>query len=204
MEQLERMNLHTIMKKKILLTVLSVVLLMPLALTETADAQWSIGASYEVRDEDPTNGFGVRIERGILSAVPIVDLGIRGHFSYFNESNSASAEGVVLDRTFESFDAGLAATGGVSVGLVAPYVGLGIGWDNSSLEYSENIIESEYGVQDQFDTEDIYWNGFVGAEVTILPLLSPFIEYRFTKISGRDDIDLNNVSRLALGVSLRF
>lgn len=204
MEQLKRMNLYTFMKNKILLSVLSVVLLLPFALTETAEAQWSIGASYEVRDEDPTNGFGLRIERGIFSSIPIVDLGIRGHFSYFNEANSASAEGVTFDRTFESYDMGLAATGGVSVGLVKPYVGLGIGWDSSSLEYSENVSESEFGIQDQFDTEDIYWNGFVGAEVTILPVLSPFIEYRFTQISGRDDINLDNVGRLALGVSLRF
>lgn len=204
MEQLKRMNLYTFMKKKILLAVLSVVLLLPLALTKTAEAQWSIGASYEVRDEDPTNGFGVRIERGIFSSIPVVDLGIRGHFSYFNETNSASAGGVTFDRTFESYDAGLAATGGVSVGLVKPYVGLGLGWDNSSLEYSENITVSEFGLQDQFDTEDIFWNAFVGAEVTILPLVSPFVEYRFTQISGRDDINLDSVSRLALGVSLRF
>lgn len=198
------MNLYTNMKKKILLSLFTVALLLPLTLTETADAQWSVGASYEVRDEDPTNGFGARIERGILSSVPVVDLGLRAHFSYFNETNDASADGVTFDRTFESYDVGLAATGGISVGLVKPYVGLGIGWDNTSLEYSENISESELGVQEHFDTEDIYWNGFVGAEVTILPVLSPFIEYRFTQISGREDIDMDSVSRLALGVSLRF
>ncbi len=192
------------MKKKIILTFLSTLLLLPLTLVDTADAQWSVGASYEVRDEDPTNGFGVRLERGILSTVPVVDIGLRGHFSYFNETNEASFSGATIDQTIESFDFGLAATGGISVGLVAPYVGIGIGWDNSSLEYSEDIGGSSTEFREEFDAEDLYWNGFAGAEVTILPMLSPFIEYRFTKITGREDVDLDNVSRLAIGVSLRF
>jgi len=192
------------MKKKTLLTFLSALLLLPLTLTDTADAQWSIGASYEIRDEDPTNGFGLRLERGILSAVPVVDLGIRAHFSYFNETNDDSFEGVMFDKTFESYDFGVAATGGVSVGLVKPYVGLGIGWDNSSLEYSEDISDTGDDLRDEFEADDFYWNGFVGAEVTIIPMLSPFIEYRFTDISGREDIGADNVSRLAIGVSLSF
>lgn len=193
------------MKKKTLLTFLSALLLLPLTLIDTADAQWSIGASYEVRDEDPTNGFGARIERGIFSSVPVVDLGLRAHFSYFNETNDLSQDGgATVDGTFESFDFGLAATGGVSVGLVKPYIGLGIGWDNSSLEYSENVSGSGVDLRDEFEAEDFYFNGLAGAEVTILPMLSPFIEYRFTKIIDREDVGFDNVSRLALGVSLRF
>lgn len=192
------------MKKQILITLFSVALLLPLAITESADAQFSIGASYEVRDEDPTNGFGLRVEQGIFSSVPVVDLGIRGHFSYFNETNEASSNNITIDQTMESYDFGVAATGGVSVGLVKPYVGLGIGWDNSSLEYSDGFSGSESEFRDEFEADDFYWNGFVGAEVTILPMVSPFIEYRFTQISGRDEIDLDNISRLALGVSLRF
>ena len=192
------------MKKKTLLTLLSALLLLPLTLTDTADAQWSIGASYEVRDEDPTNGFGVRLERGILSAVPVVDLGIRAHFSYFNETNDLSENGLTFDETLQSYDFGVAATGGVSVGLVKPYVGLGIGWDNSSLEYSEDISGSGFDIRNEFEADDFYWNGFVGAEVTIIPILSPFIEYRFTDISGREDVGADNISRLAIGVSLSF
>lgn len=192
------------MKKKTLLTFLSALLLLPFTLTDTADAQWSLGASYEVRDEDPTNGFGVRIERGILSAIPIVDIGLRGHFSYFNESNDLSREGVTFDQTIQSYDFGLAATGGVSVGLVKPYVGLGIGWDNTSLEYSGNVGDVGADIRNEFEADDFYWNGFAGAEVTILPILNPFIEYRFTQITGREDVGFDDVSRLAIGVSLRF
>jgi len=191
------------MKKKALLAFVTVLLLLPLTLTETADAQWSIGASYEIRDEDPTNGFGVRLERGILSAVPIVDLGLRGHFSFFNESNDVSSGGVTLDQTIQSYDFGVAATGGVSIGLVKPYVGLGIGWDNTSLEYSGGDVGS-VNLQEDFEAQDFYWNGFVGAQVTIIPILNPFIEYRFTDISGREDVGFDTASRFAIGVSLSF
>lgn len=191
------------MKKKALLAFVTVLLLLPLTLTETADAQWSIGASYEMRDEDPTNGFGVRLERDILSAVPIVDLGLRGHFSFFNESNDVSSGGVTFDQTIQSYDFGVAATGGVSIGLVKPYVGLGIGWDNTSLDYSGGDVEG-VNLQEDFEAQDFYWNGFVGAQVTIIPILNPFIEYRFTDISGREDVGFDTVSRLAIGVSLSF
>lgn len=191
------------MKKKALLAFVTVLLLLPLTLTETAEAQWAIGASYEMRDEDPTNGFGVRLERGILSAVPIVDLGLRGHFSFFNESNDVSSGGVTFDQTIQSYDFGVAATGGVSIGLVKPYVGLGIGWDNTSLEYSGGDVGG-VNLQEDFETQDFYWNGFLGAQVTIIPSLNPFIEYRFTDISGREDVGFDTASRLAIGVSLSF
>ncbi len=190
--------------KRILFILLSGILFFPLTFIDTADAQWSLGASYEVRDEDPTNGFGLRVERSILSTVPLVDIGLRAHGSYFNETNSLSTTGATIDQDFESFDFGFAATGGLSVGLVSPYIGLGIGWDNSSLEYSDDFTGSELDVRESFDKSDFYWNAFVGARVSIIPLINPFIEYRFSQVSDRDDIGLDNISRLALGVSLRF
>jgi len=192
------------LKKYTLLPFLSLLLILPLTFSESAEAQWSLGISYEVRDEEPTNGFGVQLERNILSSVPIVDLGLRTHFSYFNETNSLTTSGATIDQDFQSFDVGFAALGAVSIGLVSPYVGLGIGWDNSSLEYSENISGSQFGARESFDQSDFYWNAFVGARVSIIPLINPFIEYRFSHVSDRGDIDLSNVSRLALGVSLRF
>lgn len=190
--------------KRLLFIFFSGILFLPLFLTDTADAQLSLGVSYEVRDEEPTNGFGVRLEHSILSAVPVVDLGIRAHFSYFNETNSLSTSGATIERDFESLDFGVAATGGLSVGIVSPYIGLGIGWDNSSLEYSDDFTDTELQERESFDKSDFYWNAFVGARVSIIPLINPFIEYRFSQVSDRDDIGLDNISRLALGVSLRF
>ncbi len=184
--------------KRLSLILLSICFIFPFTLVETADAQWSLGANFEMRDQNPTNGFGVRIDRQILSAVPVVDFGIRGHFSYFSEKNSVSRESVSYDREFESFDYGLAAQAGINVALLKPYVGLGVGMDQSSLD------ERGDGDSDRsYDEIDYYINAFVGTQIR-LPIVSPFIEYRFSRVADREDIDLSNVSRLAIGLSLRF
>jgi len=35
-------------------------------------------------------------------------------------------------------------------------------------------------------------------------MVKPFVEYRISQISGSDQINFDNVSRVAFGVSLRF
>lgn len=42
---------------------------------------------------------------------------------------------------------GFAGMGGITVGLVKPYVGLGIGLDNSSLVFSESVIARQQKVE---------------------------------------------------------
>lgn len=180
--------------KKLLLTIILISLSLPLA--KTADAQWSVGASYEVRDESPTNGFGLRVERGILNMVPIVDFDMRAHFSYFSETNEASIAGATISREFESFDYGAAITAGVKVAMLKPYVGFGIGSESFEFSSDDN--------QNSFSEDNFYWNGFGGVELRLLPLLNPFIEYRITNLTSPDDIEFDNVGRIAFGVNLRF
>ncbi len=179
-------------------------LFMAFTFIDIAEAQWAVGASYELRNESPANGFGVRFDRSILPAVTVIDVEMRAHFSYFNETNSITREGITIDRNFETFDLGVAGTGGITVGLVKPYVGLGIGLDNSSLEFFGSVNGTSTDNIEPFDKADFYWNSFIGAEVSVSPLVFPFIEYRYAQISGRDEINMKNVGRLALGVSLRF
>lgn len=163
--------------------------------TDRADAQWSIGASYETRNEDPTNGFGLRVERGILSSVPIVDFNMRAHFSFFNDEAEFTRDNQTFSGDAEAYDYGLALTAGIGIALVKPYVGLGIGAET-------------YDFQDEsgggFDESNLFWNGFGGVELQLLPLVRPFIEYRISNISGADQVSFDNVSRFAFGVSLRF
>ncbi|WP_441000696.1 outer membrane protein [Fodinibius sp. SL11] len=164
--------------------------------------QTSIGASYEIRDEDPQNGFGFRLERGILNKVPIVDLGLRAHFSYFNDDISYADRTYSTDIT--SYDYGLAAVGGISLGLVSPYVGLGLG--ASTLD----VTRQDLGNVDRPENSDdssIYWNGFVGAKVSPIPMIKPFVEYRFEDVSNYSDelSDIKNSNgRLIFGISLSF
>lgn len=181
------------MMKKVIFTILTVGFLF--TYTDQASAQWSLGASYENRNEDPTNGFGLRVERSVLSAVPVVDFNMRAHFSYFNEENEMSREGTTYSGDMEAYDFGLALTGGVGIGLVKPYIGLGLGAES---------FDFDSGDTGSFDETNLFWNGFGGLELTLLPMVSPFVEYRISKISGTDQIEFDNVSRLAVGVSLRF
>lgn len=164
---------------------------------ETASAQWALGASYEIRSEVPENGFGLRVEREFLSEVPILDFGARAHFSYFNAENNVRFDDIVISQDIKAYDYGLAALAGIKLGLVKPYVGFGIG--NQQYKYDANSDAINIS-----DDSSFYWNGFGGAEVTLLPFLRPFLEYRIANLTSTDDVDFENISRLAIGVNLRF
>ena len=202
---------------------LTVAVLMTLSLS-MAQAQWGLGASYEMRNEDPENGYGVRIERTLGLPLPLVDIGFRGHFSYLSEGNSlqqnvtagGSSFQVSYDRDINTYDYGVAVVGGVSVAFLRPYVGAGIGSDNINVEYSDvEIPETEDLELGEQDESKFYYNGFIGAELTTIPKIKPFIEYRFEKM--KDPVQLKTTAentnlgqldddkgRVILGVILRF
>lgn len=180
--------------KKILL--LLTILCITFLITDKAEAQWAVGASYEVRDESPTNGFGVRVERGFLDKLPIVDFNMRAHFSYFNENNAASLGSAQISGDFESFDYGLALTVGAKIVMAKPYVGFGIGSERFDFESGSS--------QNNFQEDNFYWNGFGGVELELIPLLNPFVEYRITNLTDPDQVTFDNVGRVAFGINLRF
>ncbi len=182
--------------RKIILAFATFALLLSAA-PQTASAQWSLGASYEIRNEDPKNGLGVRLERAILQKLPLVNLGIRAHFSYFNDD--ISYENRTYSTEITNYDYGLAAVGGVTVGPISPYVGLGLGSSTMDVTYSD--------AQNPEKDSAVYYNGFVGAKVSIIPALKPFVEYRLQDVSNYEQ-ELQNIQesdgRLIFGVSLSF
>lgn len=182
------------MKLKKIVFVFAAFALMISAVPQTSSAQWSLGASYEIRNENPKNGFGVRVERGILNKLPVIDLGLRAHFSYFKEE--INNQNFSSPTDFTSYDYGVAAVAGVSVALITPYIGTGIGSTNFD---GANISRS-----------DLYWNGFVGAKVSPIPKLKPFVEYRYQTADSFSGLQNNlsdvggNSGRLIFGISLSF
>lgn len=168
------------MNIKYLLPVLAAILLIGTALPQTARAQWGIGASYEIRDQVPKNGFGVRLERGILQGLPVLDLGLRAHFSYFSDENNVSDGSISYSEEITDYDLGLTALAGVNIGLVKPYVGVGLGSNTVDVNYQD----APSGFSDDEDSK-VYWNALVGAELSPIPLLKPFVEYRYTDV-GED------------------
>ncbi len=141
----------------------------------------------------------LRLEREVLGQLPVVNLGLRAHFSYFSEDNYVGENNFNYGDV-ENYDYGLAAVGGVSLGLLSPYVGLGLG--ASTLEVEQNDVQNA-GESDS----SIYWNGFIGAKVSPIPNIKPFVEYRFEDVSDYEN-ELNDVGnssgRLIFGISLSF
>ncbi|MDZ7717922.1 MAG: outer membrane beta-barrel protein [Balneolaceae bacterium] len=163
---------------------------------ETANAQWSVGVSYEYRNEDPNSGFGLRAEKSILEDLPLLDLSLRGHFSYFNETTQIGREGINFSSDLNVYDFGFAALAGFSIELVSPYVGVGIG--NERFKLSTDVQDLS------FKERNFYWNGFIGANVEILPYLKPFFEFRAGKLTSTDEVETDNINRIAIGVNVYF
>lgn len=195
--------------KKVLLTGIGLCMLW-VSQPSMAIAQWNIGGSYEIRQEEPKNGFGARISKGILNKLPVVDLRLRAHFSYFDEKNQVSrTEGGVTysyAREVTDYDFGLAAVAGVSVGLVKPYAGLGLGSNTLDINRSDFNQQNPPFEEEQSDN-NLYWNGFVGAEVSPVPFVKPFVEYRFQDVNDYQNLGENlreSNGRLIFGVLLSF
>lgn len=184
------------------LLLLSLILITPLLIPQEAEAQWGIGASYELRDEDPQNGFGVRLERSILEVLPVVDLGLRAHFSYFSEENNIDYDdrSGSYDQQIEDYDLGIAATGGVSLGLLKPYVGLGLGSDTYEVSYKD-LPEGDPRENDE--ESKIQWNAFTGAQLIITPAFRPFFEYRYAQVPNAVEMPEDD-GRLIFGFMLQF
>ena len=198
-----------IMKIKQMLIALSGLLVISSLSPRTAAAQWGLGASYEVRDEVPENGFGVRLERGILQKLPILDLGLRAHFSFFNEENQIDPQDPnqsTYSTEITDYDIGITGLAGVNIGFLKPYVGVGLGSNTVDVNYQD----APSGFSDNEDSK-IFWNALIGAEVGAIPLLKPFVEYRYSDV-GEDffknasdtETRQSQNGRVIFGVMLRF
>lgn len=170
-----------------------------------AFAQLEVGASYELRDEDPQSGFGLRVQKSFLDHLPMVNVGLQAHFSFFSDENDVSEGGISYSQDLTNYDFGVAVIGGVSVGLIEPYIGLGLG--STTLDINRNdIIGVPVGdLADDQSESNIYWNGIIGAKVTIIPILKPFVEYRYSDTSlSNPEISETTTGRILFGVSLSF
>lgn len=172
---------------------------------QLSKAQWSVGLSYELRDEEPKNGFGARLEREILTPFPAINIGLRAHFSFFTEEKLTSENGIETDRfDFETYDVGVSGLLIFNIGLLRPYAGIGLGLDNTSIESFSLPESQDISVREEIKSLDAYLLATAGAYIDVLPFLSPFIDFRFTQLSGRDEFDYNSYNRISAGISLRF
>lgn len=197
------------------LTTVICILILALITTDT-HAQWGLGASYEVRDKSPKEGFGFRLERDLNIGFPIIDFSFRGHFNFFNEENSLTLsdenKSLQVGREVKSYDYGLTFLGDISLGIVVPYVGIGAGATTTNLNFGDEIKNLDLPddkLNGDSESEFSYY-GILGGEVPLIPAIRPFIEYRFTNYNGnvsvsgvQDNIEASN-GRTVFGVILRF
>jgi opacity protein-like surface antigen len=177
--------------------------LLILAINLPAQAQLGLGISYEERPDAPTQGFGVQLETELLPLNLIATLKARLHFSYFDQDARLSvpidgSPSVELGK-IENYDFGAALLGGVNLGFFTPYAGLGAGMDNWKFQlqlYNQS-----------FDKQALQYYGILGASLSILPKLEPYVEYRVSEYGSIEDarkqIDEGN-GRFIVGLTLRF
>ena len=170
-----------------------------------AFAQLEIGASYELRDENPQSGFGLRIQKGFLEQVPLAKIAMRAHFSFFSEDNNVDENGFSYSEELTNYDFGVAIIGGVSVGLIEPYIGLGLGSTTLDFKAEGAVLPQELQSNPEGNESNIYWNGIIGAKVSIIPLVNPFVEYRYSDTSlSEPELAEVTTGRIIFGVSLSF
>lgn len=179
---------------KRLLGIMVMVLL--LGITD-AFSQTSLGVSYERRNDAPTNGFGIQLERNIFGAIPVVDIRARLHGSFFSEDATLTLPGLQASTgTVQSYDFGAAVLGGVGLGLFRPYIGLGIGLENWEFDGTQNYTNNTH-----------YYYGLAGIAITPIPFVKPYLEYRVASFddmsAARKEIGDGN-ARFHIGVTLSF
>lgn len=191
---------------KIVVSAFCLSVLSLLSFSNTGLAQVGIGAGLDIRSEEPTHGYGLRLEYRVFNLPPIADFKVRAHGSYFSETQkkSYSVNGLVTEIFEEksAFDVGAAILAGVYLGPVNPFAGIGVGVDSSEVETTRMV--SRPNRLKGINEENLYWNLFFGGELSIIPYIKPFFEYRFVQLIKPQNIDIKDSERFSLGIIFRF
>lgn len=203
------------MKKSLLL---SLTLILFWVIPSSLSAQFGIGGSFEIRDKAdvdgvPRNGVGIRFENGFGPKMPLLKLGFRFHASLFNESYNFSSElPNVTETNFESsvYDFGAALIGELKIPFVAnPYGGLGLGYELQDIrtviqpDILSVLPNAQVAQVSSIEENSLYYNAFVGLKFTPIPVIHPFIEYRYSGFTNLDSIT-EQPGRLQFGILLEF
>lgn len=197
--------------KNILLRINTSILL-SVCFFQMVSGQTEVGVSYELRDEEPQNGLGLRVETPLLSQLPVLNLSIRAHISYFSDENELTQQGLRYSEDITNYDLGIQGIVGINVGLVEPYVGFGIGSERINITPKAlQPFNFDNGIYDLLLSEksdgNMYWNASFGAKVSVVPILKPFVEYRYTNTElGTPKFDQfdTKTGRMVFGLSIRF
>jgi len=184
----------------------TVLFLLLFVVPQIALSQWSVAGSFQLQDEDPSDGFGIHVEREFLKPLPILDIRLRAHGSRMGEDVDIDQGGNSLTQNITTWDFGLAGVAGVSSGVLRLYSGFGGGYMSIESE-AENIDLSDpefFDVIGEVDDSSFFWNIIAGFEFTPVPVVNPFFEYRYISISDDDNFGFSSINRLSVGFTFDF
>jgi len=180
--------------------------------TSSLFAQFGIGVSYEYKPSDgnfenvPQTGIGVRIENGFGPNLPAFKFRYRLHDSSFRDEQDLSQSfNDVRAGTYQSdvYDFGVAFLGEAKIPFLAnPYAGLGLGYELQDISSVEDIGGLRARLE-QLEESSFFYNAFVGLKFSPIPVIRPFVEYRFSGFSALNNIT-DSPRRFHFGVLLEF
>jgi opacity protein-like surface antigen len=165
-------------------------------------AQKSLGISFENRSEEPSTGFGLHFQNDFTVVPMLLDVGFRLQGSFYSEEYDFGDDGLDIRAEDSSYDFGLGAIATASAGFVAPYAGFGVGYEFFERDFGSNSTDTAITVQDGSDN-GFYYYGTVGVGASIVPLLRPFVEYRYRGVTSTDFMP-SKYGTWAFGAQLRF
>jgi len=181
-----------------------------LLIAQDAFAQGGIGATYEIRDDQPKEGIGLRLEK-TLTQFSMVSLGIVGHTSFFSNTltlrSNEDGPGLIFNDTdLSTFDFGASLKVAADVPIITPYAMAGLGFEN----YKIRVNSTFDGVDFPRDERTLMVNGTVGVQLRLINSIRPFAEIRFSENfkdyefeNSFDNIKASR-NRYAFGVMLQF
>ena len=174
-------------------------------------AQGGIGASYEVRNDQPKEGIGLRLEKIFGDSESMINFGIVGHTSFFSNTitlkHNENGSGLIFsDTDLSTFDFGAALKVAVNAPIVTPYIMGGLGFEN----YKITVNSSFDGLDVPDDERTFMVNGTIGVQLRLINSIRPFAEMRFSQ--NFKDYDFEQTfdeikasrNRYAFGVMLQF
>jgi len=183
--------------QKILL--LSLFLSISLLTVNTLKAQIALGGGLELREEDPETGINLRLEKELGFSLPLVTFRGRIQGGFFTEDGIELTQNQLSQFSnpeINSYYAGANLLAEIGIPIpVNPYGGLGVGYETVTLKAGNSSGNQSGNFLD--DTEGSgYVEATVGLKLSMLPLLKPFVEYRYVEPFNDFDQFRNNVTSL--------
>lgn len=174
-------------------------------------AQFQIGASYEMRNYTPGQGFGVQVDSRSVFVEGLFDVRYRASISSYSEDREVlvGTEFIpeqLAPQSLSIFNINMGALIEFPLPFLElrPYTGLTFGVENYSSSIRLDVNDPDIPRRQFTDDESaVEFSGIVGLRSIIASRISPFAEFRFSTFSNTTYIP-NPQQRVVVGLSLQF